>query len=114
MGEKKLQIVALREYILGIEKLMEEPGRGIDHVDNAPYFKVDFLELKLKSYTGTFVAYQKGILVGQSKDGNLLYHEFSCLHGGSNLTVFGVPEDREFLDDAVKDAIEHDNYVSGK
>lgn len=114
MGEKKLQIVQFREYILSIEKLIEEPGRGIDHADNAPYFKVDFLEMKLDRYKGTYVAYHKGILAGQSKDGNLLFHEFSCVHGDSSLMVFRVPENRESLDAAVADAILHDNYFSAQ
>ncbi len=89
--EDKLAVVTLREYILHGEELCRLPDRGLHQNQNPIFFRADFLEGKLERYEGTWVAYQKGILCGQSADGKKLRHEATCHYGGSGLTVFPVP-----------------------
>ena len=47
----------------------------------------------LKFYEGTFVAYWKGILCGQSVNGEALLKRASDYYGSSNLAIFKVPLD---------------------
>lgn len=106
--EDKLAVVMLTEYILRHDELAAQPDRGRSQSENGAFFRVDFLEGKLDRYEGTFVAYQKGILCGQSADGEKLHHQASAYYGGSGLTVFQVPlkRDNEWLDNAIANALQ--------
>ena len=107
-AEDKLDVVTLREYILSHGELAKQPDRGARQADNPAFFKADFLEGRLDRYEGTFVAYQKGVLCGQSEDGEKLHHQAACYYGTSGLTVFQVPlkKDHKWADNAIENALQ--------
>lgn len=100
-----LQVIRLNEYILSHEELAHQPERGDSAVDNTRFFKIDFGNGLLNRYNGTFVAYHKGTLCGQSKDGELLFDKASEYYGNSNLAVFNVPKTPGELEAAVAKAM---------
>ena len=109
MGEEtqatELQVIDFYEYILSYEALAHQQQRGHIAKDNPVFFEVDFRNGALNRYKGTYVAYHKGILAGQSGDGKELFRKFKSMHGSSSLTVFKVPEDTRGLAAAVQEAI---------
>ena len=101
-----INTVELKEYILGYAALARAPERGHVAEDNPTFFKIDFRNGALNQYVGTYVAYHKGILAGQSEDGEALFRKFKSMHGSSSLTVFRIPENNKELAQAVENAID--------
>ena len=85
----------LEESILHHGAEAKLPNRCDSEGDNIVLFVADLKDGKLDSYKGTYVAYQKGNLVGQSKDGDKLWQAAGAYYGSSSLTVFKVPEKPE-------------------
>ncbi len=98
----EIKVVDLREFILSHDALSIAPERGKSHEDNMFWFEHDLRSGHLKQYTGTFVAYQIGILCGQSRDGEKLYDQAHAYYGSSNLAVFPVPENLDGLAKAIE------------
>ncbi len=96
---------SLREYLLDHGGLSSFPDKGSDGKVNIPCFRTDFEEGRLEFYRGESVAYHKGVLCGQSVNGKNLYDRAKEYYGKSNLAVFKVPNDRETLDDVLRDAL---------
>ena len=96
----ELQRIIHEEFLYSHEELSKH-DRGID-APNQQWFQSDFTQGLLDRYTGTFVAYHKGVLCGQSKDGKGLYEEAQQYFGSSNLAVFLVPSTWEDIDEALK------------
>ena len=86
------------EFLLSHDALAKQPDRGDDGSSNAPCFKEDYEQGKLNRYRGTYVAYHKGVLCGQSKEGDLLYKAATNYYGRSNLVVFEVPKNPDLLE----------------
>jgi hypothetical protein len=86
------KISLLKEYVLSPEEISKYDRFGLSDFgeNNFLNFKRDLLIHNLNFYKGTFVAYNKGILCGQSENRELLYQEASKLHGTENLAVFKV------------------------
>jgi|GEM_PF-1888424 len=82
----------LTEYLLGHDALTLFPAR-VNLIGETPrVFLNDWRVTKaLNRYYGSFVAYQKGILAGQSKNAEALYRTALSFYGGSTLQVFRVP-----------------------
>ena len=91
----RIQIVHSEEYILGYDALSAQPSRGDSGQDNVNFFEMDLRNGRLKKYTGSYVAYWKGVLCGQSRERDHLYNVVVSVHGRSNLAVFPVPENAE-------------------
>lgn len=94
-SQKCLMVLALegefpREFILTPGALSSQPDRGKD-ADNTEYFGKDLESGRLNAFRGSFVAYQKGVLCGQSKDRDLLFRSARACYGQSSLDVFQVP-----------------------
>jgi len=87
-----LQIVELEEFLLSLTDLSNCPHRGESESANLTSFKEDFHSRRLDRYFGTFVAYQNGVLCGQSKDGIKLYAAASSYFGPGCLAVFRIPQ----------------------
>ncbi|UCD03887.1 MAG: hypothetical protein JSW73_05095 [Candidatus Woesearchaeota archaeon] len=94
----------IREFLLTPKGLSKEENRGLIKKHNAYWFVNDLFDKKLVGYEGTFVAYQKGILCGQSEDGKLLYKEAKFFYDDNpNISVFKVPKDGKTLDELFDD-----------
>jgi hypothetical protein len=92
------------EYILNHDDLASKRDRGDSASANIPCFKEDFLKGRLNNYKETFVAYQKGILCGQSKNQEELFKKATSYYGFSSLAVFMVPKEISQLENSVKEA----------
>lgn len=80
-----------QDYLLSHTGLTRYPDRGDGSFEgNTDALRNDFFSGKLKGYRG-FVAYQKGVLCGQSMDGLALTEEAENYYGNSGLSVFSVP-----------------------
>jgi len=95
----------LREYLLDHGGLSQFPDRGLNGTVNGPYFIKDLVENRLDSYQGEFVAYHKGVLCGQSADGEDLYKTARNYFGASNLAVFRVPNNKETVENSLERAL---------
>lgn len=96
---KSITIFDGKEYILSNEELSKHKNRAELETDNFRCFYKDLVSEDLISiYGGTFVAYQKGILCGQSKNRDLLKDIAKCYYGSSSLSVFLVPEEGASLE----------------
>ena len=95
--DKNESILENTEFLLGhgsLSKRSPNMKQIYDsYKDNLPNFAYDLVKGKLDNFLGSYVAYQKGILVGQSLDRNKLYTEASTYFGSSSLAVFRVPTD---------------------
>lgn len=100
-----INILSPTEYILSHDDLASKSDRGDSPAANVPCFKNDILKGRLDNYKNTFVAYQKGILCGQSKDGKELYNFASSYYGFSSLAVFKVPNSKVELENLLNEAI---------
>ncbi len=96
--------IGTREYILTHGQLSAQKERGDSYLDNFPAFEEDLKLARLDDYRGDFIAYQKGILCGHSKNGHELYETATSYYGGSSLAVFRVPMNDEPLESAKKNA----------
>jgi len=99
----RLENIQPREFILTHTGLSHIKDRCVSRGGNGYWFLHDLFDRDLKGYEGTFVAYQKGILCGQSENGKLLYDDASSYYGSSGLSVFRVPQNRETLEDMFKE-----------
>jgi len=97
-----LGIITLQEFLLSHEELAAMPDKGNSRDANKAGFLHDFSSGRLDRYKETFVAYQRGNLVGQSWDGKLLFKEATGYYGASSLTVFGVPKEPSGLTNVVE------------
>ena len=105
MGEQEeIQVVELNEFILSHVALALQPSRGASYRDNGPCFRQDFAKGVLQPYEDTFVAYQKGKLCGQSKNGELLMKKAAYFYGGAGLAVFQVPKNAAGIEKAIENA----------
>ena len=95
MGE--IQVVDLRDYILSHEELARQPIRGRGVLGNDVFFEMDARAGVLDRYKGSFVLYHKGVMCGQSNDGEVLFEEAGNYYGKSDLSVFKVPDTWELL-----------------
>ncbi len=96
---------SLREYLLDHNGLSSFPNKGDNERVNVPCFREDLKEGRLNFYRGESVAYHKGVLCGQSADGNDLYNKAKEYYGKSNLAVFRVPKEEETLDTILTEAL---------
>lgn len=101
MGIEKITN-ANREFLFSHEELSRHKRN--DWVSNQPYFQMDYRQGKLDEYKGTFVAYHKGVMCGQSADGQKLYSEAEQYYGKSNLAVFRVPKTWEEMETAIQES----------
>ncbi len=62
----------IRNYYLSHGELSQLSERGNSERDNIPSFRDDLRMGFLIGYDGTFVAYHKGVLCGQARDGDEL------------------------------------------
>lgn len=111
MRESELPVInssvidpSLREYVLCHDALARFKKKTLDASANLLSFVTDTAEGKLDHLHDTFIAYWKGILCGQSRDGKKLYDQASAYYGSSNLAVFQVVKKEHPLADAVKNA----------
>jgi hypothetical protein len=95
------------EYILNHGDLVHQRDRGDSASANIPCFKEDVLNGRLNNYKETFVAYQKGILCGQSKNQEELFKKATGYYGFSSLAVFMVPKEISQLENSIKEARGH-------
>jgi hypothetical protein len=79
------------EYILDHRELAKRPDRSTSAEGNIHVFMKDVENGLLVPYERTFIAYQKGVLCGQSRNGKKLYGIASGYYGSSGLSVFKVP-----------------------
>jgi hypothetical protein len=93
---------AQRDYYLTHGELSQLPEGGKSEKANVPAFQEDFRKGFLIGYDG-FVAYHKGVLCGQARDGRELLETTQRYYGSSNLAVFRVPQGDETIDDVLKD-----------
>ncbi len=108
--QQKIKIIGVpKEYLLRHGELTPAMPLWETRRDNAFYFARDVMAGKINYYEGTFVAYRRGALVGQSKNKRALYHKAREYYGTLNLTVFPVPTQKtdKSIEDAVKNAIEN-------
>ena len=84
------QGACLEEYILSHGDLAREP-EGPNGLANAVCFMADLWRQRLEPYRGTFVAYHRGVLCGQSANRDVLWTEASAYYGSSTLAVLHVP-----------------------
>lgn len=96
--------MARREYLLTHQQLSKKADRGTDLKDNDFLFQIDFKKGRLDHYKNTYVAYQKGVLCGQSREISLCRNA-ADYYGASSLTVFKVPENINDLEKAVSEGI---------
>jgi len=75
-------------YLLSHDALSLHPSRG----SNADAFVRDLGEAVLNRYGQTSVAYQKGVLCGQHRDGDVLYRVGKRYYGHSHFAVIEVPK----------------------
>jgi len=99
--DNKIQIIGFNEYILSHRELARQNSKGEFESDNILLFECDYKSGALNLYKGTFVLYHKGVLCGQSKDGELLIKKATSYYGASNLTAIHVPEELSGLEDSV-------------
>jgi len=71
--------------ILSHKLLSQQPPRGESREDNVPGFRTDYANGLFEGYPGTAVAYQKGILCGQSRKPQDLYEKAVEYYGSSSL-----------------------------
>jgi hypothetical protein len=98
MGErpKSVEIVPLEgrvfpnNFILTHGELARQEDKDAE-VGNWEGFQIDIKKGRLAKYLGSWVAYQQGVLCGQSSDGRLLFKSASHYYGASSLGVFKVP-----------------------
>ena len=98
MGDERIRVIddlvippEELEFILNHGALSRQATRGDRARDNVPCFSDDLRDGLLEPYNGTFVAYHKGTLCGQSSDGPALYTRAKDYYGSSDLAVFRVP-----------------------
>ncbi len=89
----KLNIISLSEFLYSHGELAAHDDRANSTEGNAACFINDLLTGTLERYRGTYVAYQKGILCGQSSKRSL-YNAASAYYGSSSLSVFRVPDNK--------------------
>ncbi len=82
----------IREYYLTHGALAQQPTRA---GDNQSLFVHDLIDGRFLGYRGSYVAYQKGVLCGQSVDGETLFDCTGRYYGISSLGVFKVPSRTE-------------------
>ncbi|UCD03781.1 MAG: hypothetical protein JSW73_04550 [Candidatus Woesearchaeota archaeon] len=99
---EELKRITHKEFLLSHEELAKQKG-GNSKTDNTIFFIAEFNKGDLDRYRGTFVAYQKGVLCGQSKYGIVLYNQAKSYYGGSSLSVLRVPKSGETLDSVLKE-----------
>ena len=96
-----LNIFTGREYLLSHEQLARQSNSIVNALDNPTAFRSDFDKGQLNVYRQSFVAYQQGVLCGQSKNAELLFNKAREYYGGSNLAVFLVPDSRDDLEQII-------------
>ena len=97
-----LRIIKLEEYILSHGGLSKQLDRGETAADNLLFFKLDLRQRRLNRYQeGSYVAYHKGVLCGQSSEGLRLFNTAKEYYGSSNLAVFKIPKKDERLSELV-------------
>ena len=99
----KLNVLTLCEFVLSKDDYAARPPRGRDGCasQTTRAFIDDFRAGVLNRYRGTFVAYKKGILIGQSSDQKLLLLTTGRTYGLDQLAVFPVPRVKESLESAI-------------
>jgi len=101
-----ISIVTLEHYLLSHDELSQQAERGDVAADNLLFFKLDLRQGKLDRYEeGSFVAYHKGVLCGQSVQGLKLFNTAKGYYGDSNLAVFRLPKKGETLKKTLEDAL---------
>lgn len=84
-----LQLVRLEEFLLTHEEVtLKQPK-----TQNTNYqgFYKDMTSGEISRYSGTFVAYTKGVFCGQSKHSKTLFRDATTYFGEANTAVFEVP-----------------------
>jgi hypothetical protein len=84
-----------REYILSHNGLSQFKESDYPNANNISFQK-DLEEGKLNDYAGTYVLYWKGILTGQSRNGDKLIEKAKNYYGSSNLKMFEVESRKKF------------------
>ncbi len=102
MSDLALQRRLNTNFVLDTETFKRLKPKG-DKSANSFFFRGEFTDGNLKNYEGTYVAYLRGVFVGQSSDRDALYKAAEGLYGKENLAVFKVPRPGEALtlDDAL-------------
>ncbi|MBI2110235.1 hypothetical protein HYT51_00440 [Candidatus Woesearchaeota archaeon] len=101
-----ISIVTLENYLLSHNELAQQAERGDVAADNLLFFKLDLRHGKLDRYEeGSFVAYHKGVLCGQSFNRHNLVNTAIGYYGDSNLAVFRIPKKGEILEKTLEDAL---------
>ena len=101
----KLNIIDLEEFLLSHGELSQHTS-GVNNADNLLCYMADLRKGKLGRWAGNFVVYQRGILAGESRDGELLFKNAARYYGESSLAMFRVPKNRE-ADPDLKEARGH-------
>mgnify|MGYP001560746907 CR=1 FL=1 len=83
-----------REFVLSHHALSKVPDRCETRGENKTVMSADLKTGMLDHYKGSFVAYQKGVLCGQSADAARLTKAAGMYYGDSGLSVFKVPEEQ--------------------
>ncbi len=103
----ELNIFTGFEYLLSHEQLARESLRRPKlTTNNQNNFRRDYTDGRINQYHNSFVAYQQGILCGQSKDGAGLFDCAREYYGSSNLTVFLVPVTVSDLNNCIENRLE--------
>ncbi len=102
MSDLALQRKLNTNFVLGETAFERFKPKG-EKAANSFFFRGEFHDGNLKNYEGTYVAYFKGIFVGQSSDRDALYNAAEGMYGKENLAVFRVPKAGENL--SLEDAL---------
>jgi len=101
-----LSIVTLEHYLLSRDELAQQAERGESAADNLLFFKLDLRQRRLNRYQeGSYVAYHKGVLCGQSFQRLNLFNAAKKYHGSSNLAVFKIPKKGEIIEKTLEEAL---------
>ena len=79
-----------QNYLLSHGSLAKIPDKGRNGTVNLPCLREDLDNGRLDQYRGSWVAYHKGVLCGESSEGRGLYEAAWTYYGKSNLTIFRV------------------------
>jgi hypothetical protein len=100
-----IRVLDLTEYILSHAELAAQSERDESGNSNTLWFFEDLKSGALNRYKGTYVAYHKGTLCGQSSEKDSLFKQAQNYYGRSNLAVFRVPETPLLFSSSLDDAL---------
>jgi len=95
-------LAKLTEFILSHDALSQQMVR---EGDNVKLFREDYINKALNPFLNSFVAYQKGILCGQSACKEQLFKRAGGYYGTSSLMVVYVPNTFKNLSTAISKAM---------